>query len=222
MVPAAMAATRPTRKAARAAPSSKVLATKGQTPAPRAASRRLLGKDAWTDEAVRTLATGGVAAISVERLAEALGVTKGSFYWHFENREALVRAVLERWEDEGTERVIEALEAIADPRERLVQLLALSLDQLDHLRAEAAFQAAASAGDPLIAPVVARVVRRRLAYTESIFRALGLPRGEAATRARVAFGAYLGTVLLAAQGLLEGGDRSLAAQRRVLEALLVR
>jgi hypothetical protein len=130
--------------------------------------------------------------------------------------------VLERWEDEGTERVIEALEAIADPRERLVQLLALSLDQLDHLRAEAALQAAASAGDPLIAPVVARVVRRRLAYTESIFRALGLPRGEAATRARVAFGAYLGTVLLAAQGLLEGGDRSLAAQRRVLEALLVR
>ena len=133
-----------------------------------------------------------------------------------------MRAVLERWEEAGTEQVIAALEAIDDPRERLVRLLALSLDQLDHLRAETVLQAAASAGDPLIAPIVARVVRRRLVYTGSVFRALGFARAEAATRARVAFGAYLGSVLLAAQGLLEGGDRSLAAQRRVLEALLVR
>jgi AcrR family transcriptional regulator len=215
-----MAATRLTPKAAPRAASARKIPTKGQAEASRAASRHLLGKDAWIGEAVRTLAAGGVAAISVERLAQGLGVTKGSFYWHFENREALVRAVLEHWEKVGTEQVIESLDAIADPRERLVGLLAVSLDQLDHLRAEAALQAAASAGDPLVAPVVARVVRRRLAYTESVFRALGLPRAEAATRARVAFGAYLGSVLLAAQGLL-GEERSLAAQRRVLEALLV-
>lgn len=184
------------------------------------AGRRVLGKEAWVAEALRSLATGGLAAVSVERLAVALGVTKGSFYWHFANRAALIVAVLECWERVATEDVIAALDAVADPRERLTRLLALSLDQLDHLRAEAALQAAAGAGDSVVAPVVARVVRRRLSYTESLFRAIGLSRSEAATRARVALGAYLGSVLLAAQGLV-GSGRELVAQRRLLERLLV-
>ena len=185
------------------------------------ASRRLLGRDAWTDAALHGLASGGLAAISVEHLAKALGVTKGSFYWHFEDRDALVRAVLERWERLGTDDIVASLDALTDPRERLVRLFDLSLDDLDHLRAEAALHAAASAGHPLVAPVVARVVRRRLSYTESVYRSLGLSRAEASTRATIVLGVYLGTMLLVAQGVFEGGDRSLAAQRRVLAEVLV-
>lgn len=181
----------------------------------------MLGRDAWVEEALRALASGGLAAISVERLAVSLGVTKGSFYWHFESRDALVRAVLERWEAVGTEDVIAALDAIADPMARLRHLVTVSFENVEHLRAEASLQAAASAGDRVVGPIVARVLRRRLAYTESIYRAIGLPRAEASRRAAVAIAAYLGSVLLASQGLLGEGERAMRHQLRTLEAMLV-
>lgn len=59
-----------------------------------------LGRDDWLREARRALLTGGPAAVRVERLADALGVTKGSFYWHFADRAALLEALLKEWEEE--------------------------------------------------------------------------------------------------------------------------
>src|SRR3712207_4977412 len=76
----------------------------------------------WLRAAVRALEGGGVDAVAVEPLARKLRVTKGSFYWHFKNRGALLGAVLERWEEECTEAVIAAAERIVDPRERLVRV----------------------------------------------------------------------------------------------------
>ena len=69
-----------------------------------------LGRQEWIDAALRVLADQGVEGVRVERLAAALGVTKGSFYWHFKDRSALLEAVLEAWKLRATGDVITLVE----------------------------------------------------------------------------------------------------------------
>src|SRR5829696_6845194 len=76
----------------------------------------------WVEAARAVMAEGGIEAVAVEPLARQLGVTKGSFYWHFKDRRALLEATLERWEEESTEARIAASRRISDPRERLIRL----------------------------------------------------------------------------------------------------
>src|SRR5829696_5322648 len=76
----------------------------------------------WVAAARAAMAEGGIDAVAVEPLARRLGVTKGSFYWHFKDRKALLKATLERWEKESTEARISASRRISDPNERLVRL----------------------------------------------------------------------------------------------------
>src|SRR3546814_1971029 len=82
---------------------------------------RLSAED-WAQAALDLIAENGVAAVAVEPLARRLGVTKGSFYWHFPSRDALLQAALERWESVEQEAVFGPLETIPDPRERLRNL----------------------------------------------------------------------------------------------------
>src|SRR3546814_13623456 len=87
---------------------------------------RLSAED-WAQAALDLIAENGVAAVAVEPLARRLGVTKGSFYWHFPSRDALLQAALERWESVAQDAVFGTLETIPDPREplrTLVQLVA--------------------------------------------------------------------------------------------------
>jgi AcrR family transcriptional regulator len=189
--------------------------------APRHVERSLLGKEQWVEAAVKALVEGGLSAVAIEPIADALGVTKGSFYWHFENRAALVAALVARWEKVGTEDLIAQLDHIADPRARLVMLLDVSFDDVARLRAEASLGAAAAAGDPVVRPVVARVMQRRLSYMTTLYKALGVTKGEAARLAVVAYGAYLGCVQLAAHGLVGSGDRALRKQVATLRDVLL-
>lgn len=86
--------------------------------------RRRLTADDWADAALAALGERGLAGVAVEPLATRLGTTKGSFYWHFANRDALVVAALARWEEVATERIITAMEAAEpDPAARLDALL---------------------------------------------------------------------------------------------------
>src|SRR5690349_9500352 len=85
------------------------------SPAP-ARSARLSAAD-WAQTALDVIAEQGVAAVAVEPLARRLGVTKGSFYWHFPSRDALLQAALERWEDTEQQTVFGKMEAVSDPRE---------------------------------------------------------------------------------------------------------
>src|SRR2546430_1661392 len=89
----------------------------------RTASRPLSASD-WIAAAMDAIIDGGVSAVAIEPLAIRLGATKGSFYHHFPNRDALVVAALEDWERSQTEAVIERLELIPDPAERLRAVLA--------------------------------------------------------------------------------------------------
>src|SRR5271170_185016 len=77
----------------------------------------------WARAALAAIARGGIAAVAVESVAADLGATKGSFYWHFKNRDALIQAALDLWEQTRTESVIEDLQHEPDPAERLRKLL---------------------------------------------------------------------------------------------------
>jgi AcrR family transcriptional regulator len=161
---------------------------------------RRVTKEDWLQAAVVALAEGGIAAIAVEPLARRLRVTKGSFYNYFDDLDAFFGALLAYWEAEATDAIMRELDAVADPAERLASLFSLSWDRVDHMKAEAALAAAAVAGDPRVRSAYLRVNQRRLAYVRSLYLALGLPAREADRWAVTAYGAYLGTLQLAALG----------------------
>jgi AcrR family transcriptional regulator len=142
----------------------------------------------WADAALVDIGKKGIEALAVEPLAARLRVTKGSFYWHFRDRRALLEAALGRWEQLGTERVIAELDQLPDPRERLRRLLTVAFN--GPLDIELAIVSAGD--DPLVGPIVKRVLLRRLDYLVSLFRAAGLPARRARTAGIHAFAAYLG------------------------------
>jgi AcrR family transcriptional regulator len=159
--------------------------------------QRLTARD-WTAAALAALADGGIATVAVEPLAKSLGTTKGSFYWHFANREALLEAALLEWERTDTEDVITLVEAEPDLRRRLHTLLRVALHGRPGRsgnRVELALQP--TADHPLVAPVLARVTARRLGYLTDLFTALGFPPEQAGQRSLLAYTAYLGHAQLA-------------------------
>ena len=85
--------------------------------------RESLAAGDWTEAALETLARGGLAAVAVEPLAKSLGTTKGSFYWHFADRNALLEATLELWERRDTDRVLASIDESQDVATRLRKLL---------------------------------------------------------------------------------------------------
>ncbi len=98
-------------------------------------------RSAWIDQGLRALAAGGPDAVRVEPLARALGVTKGGFYWHFENRSTLLDEMLDVWERVSIDEVIARVETDGgDARERLRRLfhIATTPASRDVLRADLA------------------------------------------------------------------------------------
>ena len=144
------------------------------------------------------MAGGGLAAVAVEPLAARLGATKGSFYWHFANRDALIEAAVLRWERDHTEAVIGYVDAEPDPLARLRLLIGLVLDStVPQEDGSVELAMLATADHPHVAPVLARVTERRVAYTAGLFAALGWPAEEARRRGLLAVTAYLGYAQMA-------------------------
>jgi AcrR family transcriptional regulator len=176
---------------------------------------RLTRQD-WLTAALGALVRDGVAALRVEPLAKRLGVTKGSFYWHFVDRPALLGAVLAEWERRATDAVIVEVEAEGgDASARLALLFRITAAADGRLdRAVRAW----AANDADAAAVQGRVDARRLAYLEAQFADLGFSAAEGACRARLAYQSVIGRFVL-------GRDRP-AEERRAdagrLHALLVR
>jgi AcrR family transcriptional regulator len=194
--------------------------TVGSATAPRqpgARRRRRLSADDWARAALAAIGEGGVAAVAVEPIAARLGATKGSFYWHFRDRRALLEAALRRWEREQTEAVINAMEAEPDLARRLRRLFASAIE--GELRDRAELTLLAAAGDPAVAAVMGRVTDRRVSYMARVFEELGLAPATARSHALIAYNAYLGYLQLAhaAPGVLPRGP---AARERYLDDLL--
>lgn len=169
------------------------------TPRPPRVSRQ-----EWVEAAAVAFRTGGLGAVRVEAVARALGVTKGSFYWHFADRRALVDAVVDRWETEQTEDVIARTAAAGDPGERLAALFR-----------EVAARAAGRGGerrlyleaaDEGVQDAVRRVTARRVEHVTALLLEVGLPTDLARARAVVALAAAVGADQLA-DVLPDGTDR---------------
>ncbi len=157
---------------------------------------RLSAED-WAQGALDMIAEQGVASVAVEPLARRLGVTKGSFYWHFPSREALLRAALERWETIEQETVFGSLEGVPDPRQRLSDLFRMVAHEA---KSHIIYSELLKAMDhPVVQPVMRRVSQRRLDYLTASFRQAGLGRTEAQHRARLTYAAYVGFLQLALQ-----------------------
>lgn len=153
-----------------------------------------LSADAWAQAALDAIAEQGIAGVAVEPLARRLGVTKGSFYWHFSNREALLKRALERWEEQETGVPFQSLENETDPRRRLQRVIR---EVNTSLRTSRIYQAlSAAADDPLIAAFVTRVSTRRIQTLRQYYRAAGLSPEHASRWARLTYSVFLGTLQL--------------------------
>lgn len=159
-------------------------------------SGRLSAED-WAQGALDSISESGVSGVAVEPLARRLGVTKGSFYWHFPSRDALLKAALERWERVELEEVFARVEGIADPRERLTQLFRrVAHEAKSHIIYSELLKAL---DHPVVQPVMQRVSKRRMDYLQLAFRQVGMARPEALNRARLAYAAYVGFLQLSLQ-----------------------
>jgi AcrR family transcriptional regulator len=186
------------------------------------APRVRLSREDWIEAALHALADGGAPAVAVERLAARLETTKGSFYWHFKDRGELIAEALATWEREATDALIEEVEQIADPVERLRRLMraATELEEEEHPDV----RLLPSASDPVVGQVVKRVQRKRLDFLARTFREAGFPAAESRLRARLAYSLYLGWFQ---QRLIEDAERATpreraAYQRRAIEILTAR
>ena len=162
---------------------------------------RSLSQEAWIAAAFDALAEGGMDAIRVEPLAGRLGVTKGSFYHHFDTRRSLHVAMLDAWERRGTTEIIEDVDAGAStPADRLRRLAHRAMEpEPTNDAIENAIRAWA-ANDEVAAAAVARVDERRLAYTAALLRSTGMTAARARRRARLFYRVLIGEYVWRSSG----------------------
>jgi AcrR family transcriptional regulator len=170
-----------------------------------AGARRRASKDteerldtrAWIKAALHVLAERGIEGVRVEVLAKRLNVTKGSFYWHFKDRPALLKAMLQEWRRRSTLGIIERLEGTHEPvQQRLRHLLRLQFDAR-----QAAFGANVELSvrlwgrhDRTAARVLKEIDDLRLRYISTLVEELGISKSESRARAILVY-SYMRTLL---------------------------
>ncbi len=149
----------------------------------------------WAEAALHLVAEAGLAALTVDAIAARLGVSKGSFYWHFRGRSDLVSAALDRWERRSTAEAIKGLDGVTDARRRLELILDAACQPP---RSRSLYAALAEAAhDPVVGQVLNRVASTRITYLKACYRELGLAQPEAEAKAVFAYAAYRGLLQLA-------------------------
>jgi AcrR family transcriptional regulator len=170
---------------------------------------QLSAKD-WLDQGLKTLARDGFTALKAEPLAKAMGVSRGSFYWHFADIGAFHAAILKQWREVAAEQIIANVEAASNHENPLTLLLRRVFGE--RLALENAVRTWASV-DAAARAAVQAIDQRRLGYVESLLRQSGLPAEKARARAQILYWAFLGFAL---------SDRPLpkARQQAMLDEML--
>jgi AcrR family transcriptional regulator len=155
-------------------------------------------RTSWIEEGLRSLGVGGPDAVRVESLAQALGVTKGGFYWHFTDRRALLDEMLDSWERVVTDDVIRLVDSGGgDARVKLRLLFSTAVSIDDMVKIEIAIREWARR-EEAVAERVKRVDNRRMAYMRSLFGAITSDEDDIEVRCLLAFALFIGNHFITA------------------------
>lgn len=177
--------------------------------------KRQLSVDAWLDHGLRTLTASGVEGLKVERMAKALGVSRGSFYWHFLDLDDFKAALLVRWQTITTDRVIGDIEALPESGGRLEALMQRAYAVDDRL--ERAVRDWALRSEPVRAAVAAVDVLR-VDYLRKLLREAGLKKADARRRALFLYWASLGRPAVGHGAYARMDEDDIAAFARLVQA----
>lgn len=182
-------------------------------------ARVSLTPERWVDAATEVLVDHGIDSVRVDVLARALKVTRGSFYWHFKDREDLLRAVLQSWRARATEQLTKRLEnAHDDPRAQIRDLISLPFRGRSAVRAariELAIRAWARR-DAMTRAFVDEADAARMGYIAQVFSSLGFGIAEARARAFLLYSYEVTESLLSTLG----GASQRQERARFVERLL--
>ena len=146
-------------------------------------SSKRLSREQWLSSALEVLSKEGNAKLRIDAVTNDLGVTKGSFYWHFKDRADFVRSIAAYWAKYSTEQVIEMInQSQGTASDRLFNLMDF-LCRKDHGKYDVSVRAWA-AQEPEVARIVKKVDVRRLAFVRSLFIELGFKGRELEMRTR--------------------------------------
>lgn len=168
-----------------------------------------LDAQAWIEAAMDALAEGGVEAVRVDPLAKRLGVTRGSFYWHFADRDSLHKAMLKEWRKRASYRVGARIDSqTAAPDERLRQNLALPKASPRSKRAAAIELAIRlwARRDEEAARAVEHIDHVRLSYYAKLYAEMGFTREQARGRALLFYAALMAQAYIVTDADTDIGD----------------
>jgi len=146
----------------------------------------------WLDQGLETLTKSGFTALKAEPLAKAMGVSRGSFYWHFADISAFHAAILKHWSEVATEQVIAGLEATPKDRSALAVLLRGAFSAKPAL--ENAVRTWATV-DAAARSAVQAIDLRRIGYIEVLLKQAGLSAEVTRARAQILYWAFVGYAL---------------------------
>jgi AcrR family transcriptional regulator len=177
-----------------------------------------LSREDWIDFALQKLSEEGIDNVSVAALARALKVTKGSFYWHFKDRDDLLQSMLARWEETGSEVVFSEVERVGgDAKRRLKHMSDIIFRRYsDQLNFEIALRDWGRK-DPKIRHIIAQEDERRMDYMRGLFAEIYDDPQIAEAKAWLLFSLYVGETTIAAPVKEQNRDELLWA---CLESLL--
>jgi AcrR family transcriptional regulator len=146
-----------------------------------------LSREDWLEKALSVVSSKGGAKLRINNLVAGVGVTKGSFYWHFKHREDFVRSLIDHWHERYTLRVSDYLDDFeGSAQEKLRKLMEMVfVEQLT--RHDLAIRSWAVA-EPKLQALVKRTDDHRMNYLQMLFRGMGFTEEEAALRSRVFLG----------------------------------
>ena len=154
------------------------------------AKKKSLTAQDWQDAALNVIAHQGVGAVAVEPLAREMGVTKGSFYWHFSNRIDLVKQALQRWRISDHELIKEKIVPIKDPKKRLLAWFKLSAEPIQsHLIYSTLL---ADRSHKFVSKILKEVTLERLTYLQNSYKDIGYDNKQAKSLALMAYSVYVG------------------------------
>jgi AcrR family transcriptional regulator len=155
-------------------------------------------RSSWIEQGLRALADGGPDAVRIELLARALGVTRGGFYWHFDDRRALLEEILDTWERVSVDEVIKRVESEGgDSRAKLRRLSTLAASSAEPLMIDLAVRDWARR-ERTVADRLRRVDNRRMDYMRSLFGAFGVDEADVEARCIVFYSLWIGSHFIAA------------------------